>query len=110
MAYAESSSMEDVSLVEHSAIFHSEWSDPIGGLLAPDLQRHEAFVAYAKLIIQARNPYLLAFLAGSRARVLVGPEIFSFDLPSARGTWIEMKEIATHLTLIPWAEPDEVAH
>ncbi|WP_062469192.1 hypothetical protein [Variovorax boronicumulans] len=95
---------------QHAPAFHSEWSDPIGGLVPADPRRHDAFVAYAKLVAGVLRPHLLPFLAGGRARVLIGPEMFSFDLPAARGTWISVPEIAACLQLLPWAEPDEAIH
>jgi len=96
-------------LSEHVAGFHTEWSDPIGGLVPPDPWKHETFVAYAKLIAADHSPYLLSFLAGCKARVLVGLRIFCFDLPF-RGKWIDVPQIAERLQLLPWAEPDEAVN
>jgi hypothetical protein len=100
----------DASPTVKAVVFHSEWSDPIGGIAPPDLERHEAYVAYAKLLAAELRPHLLPFLAGVEARILVSPGIFSFDLPSARGAWIEIPELAECLRLLPWAEPNEIIH
>ncbi|MDM0007894.1 hypothetical protein QTI51_24615 [Variovorax sp. J22G73] len=101
---------DEASSQPHEPKFYSEWSDPTGALVLPDPQRHDEFVAYAKQVIAILRPHLLLFLAGGRARVLLGQGIFCFDLPAARGTWIEVEDVATRLKLLPWVEPNEVMH
>jgi len=90
--------------------FYSEWNDPAGVLVSPDTERHEAFVSYARLIVAVLRPHLLPFLEGARARILIGRGIFCFDLPAARNAWIEVEDVASHLQLLPWVDPDEVSH
>ena len=86
------------------ATFHSEWTDPIGGVSDPDPVAHEAFVNYAKAVAMEKRPFLLPFLDGARARILVGRGIFCFDLPGNRGKWLEIPDIAERLAMLPWQE------
>lgn len=89
--------------------FHSEWSDPIGGGV-PDIVKHAAFVAYARLVAANTVPWLLPLLAESGARVLLGRGIFQFDLPSRPGEWCPVPQLEALLQLHPWADPGEPSH
>jgi hypothetical protein len=91
------------------AAFHSEWSDPIGGVGDPDPTAHAAFVNYTKAVMMETRPFLMAFLDGARARILVGRGIFCFDLPGSRGKWIYLPDISNRLLVLPWKESEEVS-
>ena len=89
---------------------YTEWNTALLG--GPDLDegKHLAFSLYALDVLEAEMPDLLRFLHGAGARVLVGPEMFSFSMPADRGHWFPVEKMATRLKILPWVEAQEAKH
>lgn len=89
---------------------YTEWNTALLG--GPDLDeaKHLAFSLYALDVLETEMPDLLRFLDGAEARVLVGPEFFTFTMPGDRGHWIPVEKLAERLKVIPWVEAQETKH
>jgi hypothetical protein len=87
---------------------YTDWSTPWDGS-APDAERHRQFAAYALEVAMQERPLLIPFLTRAGAQVIARPYGFTYRFAGS-ACWIDADEIAARLVLLPWAEPDEMAH
>lgn len=92
-----------------SATYYTEWCCPTNPEDV-DFDKHVAFTAFARGVVESSAPWLIPLLEASSAKVLFSVGSCGYLLPGIESEWIDIPEIARRLHMVPWVETDEIAH